>query len=649
MPSARPSRLGTARSALLALAAIGAVASCSDDSAIGPGAVVEVRVVPDTLRVLLGQVDSLQAFPLDAAGAFLPNERVSWSSDQPLVVMVDSGVVTAMALGTATISATARGVSGTAVVLVDLPPTIAASADTVALATIANSGAPAQGTVAITNGGGSLLSQLTVDSVSYAAGATGWLSASLDQPIAPATLTLTATPGSTPVGTYSARVYVSDPQATNSPKVITALLSLTAGPAANLTLQAGDNQAAQAGSAVPIAPSVLVQDQFGNPVAGTAVTFAVASGGGTVTGGAAVSDSLGIAAVTSWTLGSSTGPNSLTATATGLTGSPVTFNATATAGPPGSIAVTAGTGQLATVNTAVPIAPAVTVLDQFTNPVPGASVTWTVTAGGGTVNCGAGNVASCSTTTNGLGVATVSAWILGTTAGTGNNTLGITTPGASGTSITASGTAGAVTQVTVFTGDGQTARPGVAVASAPAVTVRDQFNNPVCGATVVFASPSGGGSVSGGTATAVCGVSGAVATVGSWTLGITGTRTNGAYANSLTATSNAVVAAFSATAAYSFLNDVTPIFNSNGCGSGCHGYAFSYANIVGQPPVLFPACGTLVVASPAGSSSASFLYQKIIGTQPGGCGGQMPPPAGGLSAGQINIIRDWIDNSAQNN
>jgi hypothetical protein len=41
----------------------------------------------------------------------------------------------------------------------------------------------------------------------------------------------------------------------------------------------------------------------------------------------------GIAAATSWTLGTAAGTNTLTATATGLAGSPVTFSAAASVPP----------------------------------------------------------------------------------------------------------------------------------------------------------------------------------------------------------------------------------------------------------------------------------------------------------------------------
>ena len=51
-----------------------------------------------------------------------------------------------------------------------------------------------------------------------------------------------------------------------------------------MSLSAGNAQTATVGTAVATAPSVLVTDAYNNPVSGIAVTFAVASGGGSVTG-----------------------------------------------------------------------------------------------------------------------------------------------------------------------------------------------------------------------------------------------------------------------------------------------------------------------------------------------------------------------------
>ena len=91
--------------------------------------------------------------------------------------------------------------------------------------------------------------------------------------------------------------------------------------------QAGDGQTGGAGSAVAVPPSVRVADPFLNPLAGFPVTFAAASGGGSVTGGVAAADVAGVATVGAWTLGAVPGTNTLTATGASLTGSPQTFTA----------------------------------------------------------------------------------------------------------------------------------------------------------------------------------------------------------------------------------------------------------------------------------------------------------------------------------
>src|SRR5207248_2211845 len=160
-------------------------------------------------------------------------------------------------------------------------------------------------------------------------------------------------------------------------------VTLIAGAATQIAVNAGNNQTVTAGTAVQIAPSVIVKDASGNPVPGVAVTFAVTPGNGSITGASQTTDAGGIATVGSWTLDMTAGKNTLTATAGGLTGSPVSFTATGTAGNAGSIAVSGGDKQTATVNSAVATPPAVIVKDVNGNPVQGVSVTFAVGAGSG--------------------------------------------------------------------------------------------------------------------------------------------------------------------------------------------------------------------------------------------------------------------------
>src|SRR5207245_8806276 len=125
--------------------------------------------------------------------------------------------------------------------------------------------------------------------------------------------------------------------ATGLTGVTSGTVNVTAGTPTQIGVNAGNNQTATTGTPVPVPPSVIVRDASGNPVAGMAVTFAVAAGGGSITGASQTTSASGIAAVGSWTLGTTAGTNTLTATATGPTGSPGTFTATGTPGPPATM------------------------------------------------------------------------------------------------------------------------------------------------------------------------------------------------------------------------------------------------------------------------------------------------------------------------
>ena len=97
--------------------------------------------------------------------------------------------------------------------------------------------------------------------------------------------------------------------------------------ATSVAAYAGSNQAAMAGTNVPTRPAVRVLDGNGAAVVGRSVTFAVATGGGSVTTATVNTDASGIATVGSWTLGATAQLNTLTATVSGtVSGNPVTFN-----------------------------------------------------------------------------------------------------------------------------------------------------------------------------------------------------------------------------------------------------------------------------------------------------------------------------------
>jgi len=123
------------------------------------------------------------------------------------------------------------------------------------------------------------------------------------------------------------RLYATSPSLRGNLVIFTA--TATRGPAVAIAQNGGDDQVASLGVPVAQPPSVLVTDTYGNPVAGVPVTFALGSGGGSVTGASQVTDTSGVATVGGWSVGNTPGPNTLKAASAGLTGSPVTFHATA--------------------------------------------------------------------------------------------------------------------------------------------------------------------------------------------------------------------------------------------------------------------------------------------------------------------------------
>ena len=176
-------------------------------------------------------------------------------------------------------------------------------------------------------------------------------------------------------------------------------ITTVVGPAVRIAVNAGDKQSATVGTAVEVPPSVIVTDDRGNPVAGAAVTFAVASGGGSATGTTTTTGANGVAAVGSWTLGPTAGANTLTATCGALAASTVTFTATGTTAKATRYVVTASSydpvaGSTVTIRAQL--------ADASGNPVAtgGRVVTWTKSDAHG-------SLARATSTTDASGLATV--------------------------------------------------------------------------------------------------------------------------------------------------------------------------------------------------------------------------------------------------
>jgi hypothetical protein len=136
----------------------------------------------------------------------------------------------------------------------------------------------------------------------------------------------------------------------------------------------------------------------------------------------------------------------------------------------------------------------------------------------------------------------------------------------------------AAATIVVNGGNNQAALAGTAVPTAPSALVRDLSNNPLAGVQVTFAVTSGGGNVTGATATT--NASG-IATVGSWVMGSPGAL------NTLSAT-----AAGAGTPAS---------FSAAGCSGGGAGYAITLCYTT-----------TLTATQRAAFDSAAARWGRVI-------------------------------------
>src|SRR2546425_5732488 len=125
--------------------------------------------------------------------------------------------------------------------------------------------------------------------------------------------------------------------------------------------------------------------------------------------------------VRSWTLSTTAGTNTLTATSSGLTGSPVTFTADGTAGAAGRVAFTTAPSSTAQSGGALAQQPVLQLEDANGNPVSqsGVVVTATLSPAGATPS-------NATATTNGSGVASFSGLTLTGTAGSYTLSFGAT-------------------------------------------------------------------------------------------------------------------------------------------------------------------------------------------------------------------------------
>jgi YVTN family beta-propeller protein len=163
---------------------------------------------------------------------------------------------------------------------------------------------------------------------------------------------------------------------------------------------------AAAGSTVgPL--TVVLYDKYGNRSPGVQVTWTVTAGGGTLSAPSSISDESGVASV-SLTLGSTAGTNTVRA-ATGTLWADFSVEGRVVGQP--TLMYAASYPNIAPVGDVVPLQ--VTVWDGLNQLVAGATVTWSVLGGGGTLS-------APTSVTNASGVATIN-YTLGS--GTVRNTI----------------------------------------------------------------------------------------------------------------------------------------------------------------------------------------------------------------------------------
>lgn len=285
-----------------------------------------------------------------------------------------------------------------------------------------------------------------------------------------------ATPGSWTLGnTVGANTLVAT---FGSLAPVTITINGTAGAPAAIAPLAGNPTTGTAGVLLTTQPGVRVTDQFGNPVSGVQVTFTPAASSGMVSGGIQATSADGVARPGGWTLGQSEGTQTLNVSA-GALATAITIQATTA--PPSTLVRLSAVTQWTPAGQPVSEPPSVRAEDAAGNPVAGATVTFTVSSGGGSVTGG-------TQTTDAFGIATVGSWTLGPTPGT--NTLSAAVTASVTAGFTATGLDASGLSMEKFAGDDTTC-PINRAGCVFSVRVMQAGNQPAAGETVVWSNSTG--------------------------------------------------------------------------------------------------------------------------------------------------------------
>ncbi len=276
---------------------------------------------------------------------------------------------------------------------IPIPPAIGLSPTTLSATAVAGGGNPSAKTVTITNAGSGVLTGLGTGTITYSAGASGWLTPSLNQSTAPATLTLQPITGALAAGTYTATVPVTSAVASNSPRTVQVTFIVSA-PASMVLTPNTVTFAGTIGQPNPT-PATVNITSAGGSLGGLAVG-AVTYGAGQPTGWLAATRS---SASTPSTLvltpnlgtlvaGTYTATVPVSTTTPGVASQSVAVTLSLAAAS-GSMVILSGNSQSGLVGSTLPGQLKVRVYDQAGLPKAGVTTVWQVNNGGTLLNLSA--------------------------------------------------------------------------------------------------------------------------------------------------------------------------------------------------------------------------------------------------------------------
>lgn len=280
-----------------------------------------------------------------------------------------------------------------------------------------------------------------------------------------------------------------------------------------LSVVSGDNQTAEAGTALPVIVTLKASDARG-PMANIAITVTPGSQSGTISPSSLTTGTDGTVQFT-WTLGTKAGSQTLAARAGTRRPVSAALTATANPGPPDQVVTVSDAVQPVVVGHPVPVRPVARVTDRFGNPIASAAVNFQA-------DLGVSVLTGTSQSTDVDGKATLGSWTIGLDAG--SYTVRAYMLNGNSAVFEAKGVPASLSLVE---GSGQSANVGTAVSLAPAVRAARDDGSPLPNVSVDFVATVGGGQVQG--APAITGTDG-IARPTRWILG------PGAGANRLTAT-----------------------------------------------------------------------------------------------------------------